>query len=80
MSSGRAQDAWADLDEILKASPYTRFSLDTHRDWDNCRKRKWQAVLCKDNGHVLARAYGDTRDEAVAELVRAHHLSEGGIA
>lgn len=75
-SHGRAADAWAELDVILGDSPYTRFSLNAHRDWDDYRKRKWQAVIFTEKGKILARAYGATKDEAVALAVRAHHCIE----
>jgi len=66
------ESSWEELDAILAANPYTRFSIDTHRDWDDARKRKWQAVLFKEKGQILARAYGGTRSEALTESLRIY--------
>lgn len=65
-------EPWAVLDEILKDSPYTRFSIDTYRNFDDARKRQWHAVLFKEKGQLLASAYGATRDLALGALLEAY--------
>lgn len=70
ISPGRTADAWIELDRILSKNPYMRFSLDTHRNWDDARRRVWQAVVFMEKGRLLARVYAETRDEAVAGVVR----------
>lgn len=68
-SPGRALDAWAEIDRRLGLDPYLRFSIDTHRNWDDSKKRTWQAVLFRESGKVVSRVYGDTREEALVRLV-----------
>lgn len=65
-------DHWAKLDLILGGSPYTRFSLVCHRDWEDAKRKKWHAVIFKETGQMIASAYGLTRDEAVAAVVEKH--------
>lgn len=63
-------DAWAKLDTMLKEGRYLRFALDTNRDWDDCTKRVWRAVLYMEGGKILARATRPTRDEAVIAVIQ----------
>lgn len=68
----RLIDVWAALDSILSVDVYTRFSLHAHRDWHDSSIRRWDAILFKEKGQILARAGGATRHEAIAALIRAH--------
>ena len=68
--------AWAKLDLILDGSPYIRFSLECHRDFDDAKRKKWHAVIFKESGRLVANAYGLTRDEAVTAVVDKHKSVE----
>lgn len=67
-----ALKVWARVDEILAANPYTYFSVDTSRDWDDAKKRIWRSVFFKEGGKVIVRAHGATRDEAMVNLVQKY--------
>lgn len=61
---------WEALDEYLASDRYMRFALDSHRDWDDCRRRAWQAVIFMESGKIVARATSDTRDGAMREVLK----------
>lgn len=63
-----AVDTWTQLDVLLAHSTYLRFSLDSHRDWGDAAKRQWRATLYKETGRVIAKGYGPTREDALAEM------------
>lgn len=65
-----AAAAWKRLDELLVERRYMRFSLDTNRDWDDCTKRVWRAVIYMEGGTILARVTRPTRDEAVIAVIQ----------
>lgn len=67
-SSGSVADAWEELDRQLEKRRYMRISLDTTRDWDDARKRRWNAVAFMEKGQVIARVCYPTRDQAIVEL------------
>ena len=70
-----ALKAWKRIDEILAESPYTLFSIDTSRDYDDAKKRIWRAVFFREGGKVLARAHGLTRDDAAVNLVQQYEAT-----
>lgn len=72
MSPRKPADPWAALDKLLEDNRYMRFSIDTYRNFDDARKRMWNAVLFKENGQLLARAYGDTREEALSGMLKVY--------
>lgn len=65
-----AAAAWARIDELMAQYRYMRFSLDTNRDWDDCKKRVWRAVIYMESGTILARVTRPTRDEAVIAVIQ----------
>jgi len=75
-SGGRVQDAWDVLDQMLAKDPYLRFSIDSHRNWEDSKKRVWKATLSREAGGkakcdaLISRASGSTREEALVSMVR----------
>lgn len=61
--------AWARIDELMTENRYMRFSLTTNRDWEDCTKRVWRAVLYMESGTILAQAVRPTRDEVVCAVI-----------
>jgi hypothetical protein len=68
-------DIWAQLDRILETSPYIRFSLACHRNWDDVTVKTWYAVIFREKGQIIADAYGATRDEAVGAVIAEAAIS-----
>lgn len=61
--------AWAELHRMLEGDRYMRFSMHSHRDWDDASRRLWDAVLFMEGGRVLARARRSTRDGAAVAVL-----------
>jgi hypothetical protein len=76
VSPGRVQEAWAEIDRMLAGDPYLRFSFDSHRNWEDAKKRIWKATLSREAGGkakcdaLISRASGETREEALVNMVR----------